>query len=60
MVILLWLISAENYALTRKFSGCSHLQDLTATKEDNKSILEMADRMGIPDEYRWIDIDPTY
>ena len=47
MTILLWLISAENYKLIREIHGCDHLDDLKATKKDNKSIIEMADRMGI-------------
>ena len=60
ITILLWLISAEKYHLIRQIYGCDHLDDLTATKKDNKSIIEMADRMGIKKEHRWIDIDPTF
>ena len=60
LVILLWLISAEFYDLIRKIPGCDHLDDLKATKKDNVSIIEMADRLGIKKEHRWIDIDPTF
>ena len=60
LVILLWLLSAEFYELLRQIPGCDHLDDLKATKKDNISIIEMADRLGIKKEHRWIDIDPTF
>ena len=36
------------------------MENLKATKKDKQYIIEIADRMGIKKEHRWISTDPTF
>ena len=60
MVFLFWLISVEKYDQIRKIENCDKLENLKATKKDKQYIIEIADRMGIKKEHRWISTDPTF
>ena len=57
---IFWLISESHYQLLRELDGCDGQVDLPATVTDNDHIIAIADNLGVPQENRFIDINPTF
>ena len=58
MIKLFWLISESDYELLRGVNGCEGQSDLPATVTDNDHIIAIADGLGIPQDNRFININP--
>jgi hypothetical protein len=56
---IFWLLSESHYELLRELDGCDRQADLPATVTDNDHIIAIADNLGVPQENRFIDINPT-
>ena len=59
IVKIFWLISESRYQLLREVDGCDGQADLLATVTDNNHIIAMADNLGVPQENRFINVNPT-
>ena len=59
LVKIFWHISESRYNLLREIDGCDGLTDLPATVTDNEHITAIADNLGVPEENRFININPT-
>ena len=55
---IFWLISESYYELLREVDGCDSLGDLLATVTDSHHIIALADNLGVPQENRFININP--
>ena len=56
---IFWLISESHYEKLRELDGCDRQNDLPATMTDNDHIIAIADKLGVPQERRFININPT-
>ena len=56
---IFWLLSESHYELLRELDGCDGQADLPATVPDNDHVIAMVDNLGVPQERRFININPT-
>ena len=54
------MVTEDQYAELRKIEDCDTLYDLKATVTDGAHIMKIADEIGVEDEYRFVDISPTF